>query len=174
MKIRLGFVANSSSSSFVVSSTGTIFSGRDLCLRDCDLKSCERDHIFDASAELERSDDALEAVIARKITEVEGRAITEWYTEQNRQEELSQLKMIMDWDEYLSWDEEADYYAVPKELCPICQMENASIWDVYKYAFKKLGMSWEEVKQEMMNAYPTYEDLKKDLDGVKTIIPQDG
>jgi len=173
MKIRLGFVANSSSSSFVISATGNILSGMDLCLSDCGLKRCERDHIFDESAELEKPDEILEVLIARKIVETENYELTEWFSEQDRQNKLTELKLIQDWDEYMDWDSEADYYSVPTELCPICQMANASIWDVYKYAFKKLGMSWEEVKQEMMSTYPTYEDLIKDLEGVEIIVVHD-
>lgn len=46
MKIRKGFVSNSSSSSFICDVTGKIYSGYDACLSDFDLCSCENDHIF--------------------------------------------------------------------------------------------------------------------------------
>lgn len=46
MKIRTGFVSNSSSSSFVCEITGEEFSGWDASLEDFDLVECENGHIF--------------------------------------------------------------------------------------------------------------------------------
>lgn len=44
MKIRMGFVSNSSSSSFVCGVCGETASGMDVCLSDFDMTSCERGH----------------------------------------------------------------------------------------------------------------------------------
>jgi len=46
MKIRNGFVSNSSSSSFVCDVCGAVESGWDACLSDFDMDRCENDHIF--------------------------------------------------------------------------------------------------------------------------------
>jgi hypothetical protein len=46
MKIRTGFVSNSSSSSFVCEITGEQFSGYDASLGDFELVECQNGHIF--------------------------------------------------------------------------------------------------------------------------------
>jgi hypothetical protein len=46
MKIRTGFVSNSSSSSFVCEITGEEFSGWDAGLDDFDLVECQNGHVF--------------------------------------------------------------------------------------------------------------------------------
>lgn len=55
MKIRLGFVSNSSSSSFICDLTGESFSGWDASLRDFNLIKCEKGHVLiaDYSEEIE-------------------------------------------------------------------------------------------------------------------------
>lgn len=46
MKIRHGFVSNSSSSSFVCDICGAECSGMDMCLSDAEMYQCENDHTF--------------------------------------------------------------------------------------------------------------------------------
>ena len=46
MKIRTGFVSNSSSSSFVCDFCGEEQSGMDLCLREAGMVECVNGHIF--------------------------------------------------------------------------------------------------------------------------------
>jgi hypothetical protein len=46
MKTRLGFVSNSSSSSFVCCVCGEIESERDCSLADMDMNECEHSHVF--------------------------------------------------------------------------------------------------------------------------------
>lgn len=46
MKIRLGFVSNSSSSSFVCAVSGEVISGMDLDLSECEWVECVNEHAF--------------------------------------------------------------------------------------------------------------------------------
>ena len=46
MKVRSGFVSNSSSSSFVCDFCGVVESGYDCSLSDFDMQKCEHDHVF--------------------------------------------------------------------------------------------------------------------------------
>lgn len=46
MKIRSGFVSNSSSSSFICDVTGRMESGYDATADDCGMYQCENDHTF--------------------------------------------------------------------------------------------------------------------------------
>lgn len=49
MKIREGFVSNSSSSSFICMVSGRIEAGYDLSMRDVEMYQCENGHYFDDS-----------------------------------------------------------------------------------------------------------------------------
>ena len=53
MKIRTGFVSNSSSSSFVCDVCGEECSGMDMCLSDAQMYQCENGHTFCESHALE-------------------------------------------------------------------------------------------------------------------------
>lgn len=59
MKIRSGFVSNSSTSSFICEICGRTEAGMDLCISEADMSRCERQHLFcnchqpDLSDELE-------------------------------------------------------------------------------------------------------------------------
>jgi hypothetical protein len=46
MKIRMGFVSNSSTSTFICDICGGTEAGMDLCLSDCDMSRCENGHIY--------------------------------------------------------------------------------------------------------------------------------
>ena len=46
MKIRNGFVSNSSSSSFICDVSGTDASGWDMCLEEANMYQCENGHTF--------------------------------------------------------------------------------------------------------------------------------
>ena len=47
MKVRRGFVSNSSSSSFVCVITGNVESGYDASLSDCGFVECAKGHVFE-------------------------------------------------------------------------------------------------------------------------------
>ena len=57
MKIRSGFVSNSSSSSFICDVSGAIISGYDLSLRDAEMNRCVNRHCFSDEYLVNRDDD---------------------------------------------------------------------------------------------------------------------
>ena len=46
MKIRNGFVSNSSSSSFICEVSGEVESGMDMSIREAEMYGCEKGHVF--------------------------------------------------------------------------------------------------------------------------------
>jgi hypothetical protein len=56
MKIRRGFVSNSSSSSFICDVCNSVESGMDLCLSDIDWVECENGHTFCSGHLLEKDE----------------------------------------------------------------------------------------------------------------------
>lgn len=60
MKVRNGFVTNSSSSSYTCLICGEVASGRDLGLDDAEMYECKNGHVFCESHALPVSEEALE------------------------------------------------------------------------------------------------------------------
>ena len=80
MKVRHGFVSNSSSSSFMCAVCGEIESGYDLSLSDCEMSRCEHGHEFHNShAELDFFEDGTRegGFVSNKIQNPNIKAIIE-------------------------------------------------------------------------------------------------
>ena len=58
-KIRLGFVSNSSSSSFICCLSGEEMSGRDISLSDCGMTQCSNGHVIMEEYKLESKDPSI-------------------------------------------------------------------------------------------------------------------
>ncbi len=116
MKIRNGFVSNSSSSSFICDVCNEEFSGMDLSLTDCDCSECVGGHTFcndhaerDLSPESFNKEDFIKYFLDEK------------------DEDYEMVKNFND-DEFEEWFEEGEWewelpYQIPSEFCPICSMK---------------------------------------------------
>ena len=131
MKIRKGFVSNSSSSSFVCDVCAEAESGWDIGLEDADMFQCENGHTFCRD----------HTVGGREAVEVKREA-----------------------------DENFDYYEVPAEYCPCCHFYAVSDVDIITYFMKEKGMIRDDVAKMFKEKFPTYEDFKKYVRGVKQVL----
>lgn len=139
MKIRVGFVSNSSSSSFICDVCGAEYSGIDISLSDYDMCICENYHHFHKH----------EAVNVNKPYS---------FTYNNTEYTYDNFE-----DAY-----ESDCGEIPNFYCPICNMKTISYRDAVSYLLKKNNYkSLEEVKNEILQNYSSYNELKKDITGIK-------
>lgn len=107
MKIRRGFVSNSSSSSFIC----------DVCGRDKTGYECENGHYFcQDEADIQEGD--------------------------------------------IIWD---DYYNIPKEHCPICQLMKLKDDEAILYLLKKHKTTKREVIKEINQMFSNYSEFKEFL-----------
>jgi len=122
MKIRQGFVSNSSSSSFTCDVCGHETGGFDVGLRDCDMCRCEEGH--------EMCNDHVDR---DKEDEIKERLEREWNPDEH---------------DGCTFHYDGIYY-LPIELCPICEgsviMENT----ISALAIAKTGQTREELKAEL-------------------------
>jgi DNA-directed RNA polymerase subunit RPC12/RpoP len=134
-KVRVGFVSNSSSSSFICLVCGNEASGWDLCLSEAEMVECENGHTFCNSHLLKKE--------------------KEEATTNELDEEIEDTDCDEDYD-----DIEDD---VPTERCPICQFKSLSTEDGLSYLLKKHNLTekicLEQIKQEFSN----YEKFTKYL-----------
>lgn len=162
MKIRLGFVSNSSSSSYTCDFTGEEVSGMDLCLSDIDWIECTNGHVL--------SDDSLlldEVTFEGKkkylLEEAEKRKKYSWNAE-------TAAKILNNF-EGMDEDEIEDIYndwtegMVPSSICPFCQMKYISERDMIRYLIKKYG--YENIVEEIKGKFSNYSEFSSYLGDVR-------
>jgi hypothetical protein len=148
MKIRTGFVSNSSSSSFICCLTGEMNSGMDMCLSDSGMVRCANGHEFLEDLKLENKEMAVDDYRT-------------WYRNWCNQydwraERLSDLDRSD--EEFMIWFEDEMRYmfeddGVQITECPVCQFEDLPFEDVAKYFLRMNGMTRKEFARQMMGKY---------------------
>ena len=146
MKVRRGFVSNSSSSSFVCDVCGEEQSGWDMGLSDAGMYECKNGHIFCESH-------------AKTLT----RQIMIKYIKDNEIVEKDEKIDSLSLDELIEIERENSEmeYCYPIELCPICNFNNLTLIDEVKYYRKKLNTSENQTLKDIKKAYKNYDEFKK-------------
>jgi hypothetical protein len=152
MKIRNGFVSNSSSSSFVCEICGhcaEVYGGQ---MDDYKMSICENDHVI------------CDEHIKSNILDIQ--RMRQWiikYIEESQwPEEIDNDDALRSWleDEDNIMEMEYDWRRhIPEELCPCCSFENVSENDVIWYLCNKYKTSIEKVKKEIKENYQNYQQF---------------
>jgi len=134
MKIRNGFVSNSSSSSFICDVCGTIESGFDASLEDFGMVECVNGHTFcegegvEGYEKSEKDDDTWEAEWLQAVKDEETNlGMDEWIEEQKE-----------------NYDE--DENKIPAEGCKICQMQVIRDSDLLRFIYEKYKTNRQELE----------------------------
>jgi len=146
MKIRSGFVSNSSSSSFICDICGGDESGWDLCLEDAEMFECENGHtLHDGCA---------------KDKELEK------YLENCRDEEIEDPKNLGEYIKNPDFNEEGRYQA-PSKFCPICNFKEIIDGEGLSYLLNKQGISRKDLVTEIKEKFES-SGYKEFSDSIKT------
>lgn len=154
MKIRSGFISNSSSSSFVCDVCGYTESGWDMTLEEAEMYECENGHTFCAEHLISLNKENLEKYINHIIEkeEIKEEDIKDWL-DLHDYKDLSEIKDISDIED-LSKEYgygEGGRYGIPEYCCPLCNFEELSQSDAREYLYKTTGISpsivFEEIKK---------------------------
>jgi hypothetical protein len=159
MKLRNGFVSNSSSSSFICDISGGSEGGFDVCLSDVGMVECENGHTFYKGFLLNENfyEDLEELFSGEELPTVE-EVMKVCPDEESAKEQIEFYKK----NGYL--DEDMKYgYEIPKAFCPICQMESFARADLVKFALKKLNMTENDLAKEAKTTFKNYKDFKEYL-----------
>lgn len=156
MKIRLGFVSNSSSSSFTCDVCGETHSGWDISLEDAGMLECERSHVF-----------CKEHEIAELSVEIQRKQILNY--KYSSEELKNQVEKMSDdeLEDLISEDPEGEIEEIlgdsptPSDLCPICNFKAISDNDVIKYLLKKANLKKNDLINVFKEEFGDYETLKK-------------
>lgn len=148
MKIRSGFVSNSSSSSFICDFCREELSGWDMyptytCVND--HRACE---VCDPSSESLSDEQRVEIAkecFEEQLEEYKDIANYTWLTESERRRRIAETQGILDnlspdsYDE-IEWDGKH-----PASTCPICRLEDYAEDELCMYLYRKYNVSRDDV-----------------------------
>lgn len=154
MKLRKGFVSNSSSSSFICDVCGYTESGWDMCLDEAGMYECENGHTFCEGHIITPTKEQLIEYAKRILNDEKISAVnfSEWLDDKgyNSIKNVDSLSDIEDLSKEYGWGE-AGRYGLPECFCPLCNFEELSQADAREYLYKTTGISpstvFEEVKK---------------------------
>ena len=161
MKIRNGFVSNSSSSSFICSFCGTVEAGYDMSLSDANMVECINGHYICES----HIDEEIYSVKNLKLMMQE--YIVDHATCSWAKERILQFKELLTKDEFTSDEIEiikdcTEGY-IPACICPICNLSKITDDTILKYIIKTKGINKEEIENKIRSKF-------KDLNEVKEFV----
>jgi hypothetical protein len=151
MKIRKGFVSNSSSSSFICEVCGYNESGYDIDMSEYDMISCKNGHIV-CLEHLKNKDFNFEDV-------KEALGLDEDIHE-SLIKEIKNIKDLLKLVKFLIDEEVLENYDIPECLCPICKFDYVSDSDFKSYVTKN-HITEESVIKEIKSKFSSYKDFKK-------------
>jgi hypothetical protein len=182
MKIRNGFVSNSSSSSFICDITGEVESGWDLGLEEAGMYQCENGHTFSEQFLIEEitleqkrqwlmsSNHGMD--YCYKVALRHQKDYDEKYTLERAQElkkEHNRLIGAMSESEveelYEEAAEEEGRYDIPSILCPICQMKEFTTDHLFKYLRLSRGITKKEIISEVLANFKNFDSFSEFLSG---------
>lgn len=148
MKIRTGFVSNSSSTSFTCHYCESTESYHDSAShRDYGFVICENYHNLCEDHLEEDWEDKMENYYPDEPNPDD-------FENDNEYEEAFEK-----WEE----NESDRYYDIPKELCPICQMKLFEKSDIFQYILKLNGNTIKEIEEKIRESFKSYDEFMQFL-----------
>lgn len=169
MKIRMDFVTNSSSSSFICDYCGNEVCGYDMSYSEAGMCECENGHTI-------CNDHLLEINWHKKLKSELKESLqnySQWQDDDYYVKKCNEIKeMLEEMNEY-SEEECKEIYlneydsVVPHECCPICSFKKLTDSDMAKYLLTKYKLTDKDVVKEVKNNFSDYNDFNKYINGGK-------
>lgn len=140
MKIRTGFVSNSSSSSFTCSVCGDTQSGTDASPSDFEMFCCENGHYVCDEHKVALTDKQKEEIIARMAPDTEGDDLEE------------------KWENFCD-NRDSDGEDTLEEECPCCQMKEFDPDDLAAYFYKSRNLTKDDLAKELKSKFKSYKEF---------------
>jgi len=159
MKIRTGFVSNSSSTSFTCCICDEEQSGMDLGLSEAGMVECQNGHTFCEDHKLNK----------KALTTKDYR---EWFKKYAEGDEELLVELERKDRDFKEWFEEEYLYemedeGIPSNQCPICQFKISYDSDIANYFLKLNNLTIKKFAESMKEKFGTYEEFKKYISNKK-------
>ena len=160
MKIRTGFVSNSSSTSFICEVCGATQSGMDMSTSEAGMVECKNRHTFCE----------FHAIASPELSSEEKRKQLFSYVEESSyyktrpSEKMVALDMISNYSDNEvneSYDGECKDNGHPVQQCPICMFKEMHDGLTLKYLLKFSDCSKEALLAELKKKFPSFKDFEK-------------
>lgn len=158
MKIRQGFVSNSSTTTYTCDVCGEEAAGMDINLSEWGMFQCVNGHTVCEKHEIHVTDDMKKTMLLNFTTKWDGDG-----GEAVRVEAKKCIDEDGHWEDLFDETFEEYTYESPAERCPICQFKEISNSEAIRYMFKKNNITKEEIMTEMKNTFSNYAELKEYL-----------
>jgi len=155
MKIRSGFVSNSSSSSFTCNVCGATESGYDVSLNDVGMFECIKGHVVCDSHQI--NVEVTVDMMKETLKTYEKRRT--WKTPEEMEEELKRIDELDDSTVESEYDD-VKYEGVSSCLCPICQLKRMNKHDALAYLMMKHSYTEETLLADVTTQYGTYDKFR--------------
>ena len=163
MKIRNGFVSNSSSSSFICEVCGRIEAGMDLEIENADMFECEKGHIicidkalfpiFNSYSKKKKINYLLHEF--HNDSELYPLNIKELQKAVNN-EDQNKINLAL---------KKCRISSYPTSYCPICQFTEINTQDVLNFFLRCHNTTLDEINKDIRNRFSSYEDFQKFIKG---------
>lgn len=162
MKIRTGFVSNSSTSSFICDVCGDMYAERDIGLEEAGMFQCIAGHTFCECHKLDPDDvydlpleDKKELVMKYYEAKHFVYSTHEKFADGTATDEEFSEAFDEIYDPY-------DRYDIPSEFCPVCQFESATDYDIVSWFLAThSGMTKKKLLTMWKADHGTYQNFRK-------------
>ena len=155
MKIRSGFVSNSSSSSFICDVCGENVSGMDICLSEAEMCECSKGHTV-CDSHLDKS---LEDAFNEMSLEEKKEYCKRFMYGEERKLEVDNLDEDGLEDLYLTDIESESRYEMPSKSCPCCNLTIPTTKQLLDFMLYDKGTTIEEVESDLRSRFKDYEEF---------------
>ena len=152
MKVRLGFVSNSSSSSFICDVSGHVESGWDLSFNEAGMCSCENNHTFCESYLLNPSKEEIIDYWEKRLEKLKDDCDARSYEVDYCRDILTNIgDEDFDRDEFVSHDGSGSRSEIISICCPLCMKKVLNDREGFEFLLKHYKLSREDILEMMKN-----------------------
>ena len=152
MKVRRGFVSNSSSCSFTCDICNRDISGWDMCLSEAEMYECQNEHCFCYEHEID-------VKVTREII-IEMLKKDNSYTHDWKKREINMLESMNEEELSEWWEGEGiEEYGVPSEMCPVCNFQSFTNNDLLMFMLCETKKTKKEYREIMKKKFKNYDEF---------------